>query len=155
MIVYTCPKTGGEVPSGVLTDENSFAHLPHEKVTVQCLECGDLHEIWTSEVRLAEDAQTKNRAIRTQRVARLGCHSSSRQPSFDYSATGSEICWLSPPSHEAGDDACATIVQDLLVAVELFPQTLKRPWRIACASSVLFGIADRLRCKPQVLPSQA
>jgi hypothetical protein len=37
MIVYTCRKTG---PSGVLSDENSFAHLPHEKVTVQCLEFG-------------------------------------------------------------------------------------------------------------------
>jgi hypothetical protein len=62
MIVYTCPKTGREVPSGVLTDENSFAHLPHEKVTVQCLDCGDLHAFWTSEVRLAADATNEKPA---------------------------------------------------------------------------------------------
>jgi hypothetical protein len=49
MIMYTCPKTGREVPSGVLTDENSLAHLPHEKIRVQCLVCGDLHQFWTSD----------------------------------------------------------------------------------------------------------
>jgi hypothetical protein len=59
MIVYTCPKTGRDVPSGILTDDDSFAHLPHEKVTVQCTECGDRHEYWTSEARLAEDAKDK------------------------------------------------------------------------------------------------
>ena len=62
MIVYTCPKTGREVPSGVLTDENSLAHLPHEKIRVQCLVCGDLHEFWTSEVRLAADATNEKPA---------------------------------------------------------------------------------------------
>jgi hypothetical protein len=51
--------TGRDVPSGVLTDEDSFAHLPHEKVTVQCTACGDLHEYWTSEARLAQDANNK------------------------------------------------------------------------------------------------
>ena len=56
MIVYTCPKTGRDVASGVLTDEDSFARLPHEKVTVNCSECGDLHEYWTSEARLASEA---------------------------------------------------------------------------------------------------
>jgi hypothetical protein len=42
MIVYTCPTTGRDVPSGVLTDDDSFAQLPHERVTVKCTECGDL-----------------------------------------------------------------------------------------------------------------
>ncbi len=55
MIVYTCPKTGRDISSGVLTDEDSFAHLPHERVTVKCTECGDLHEYWTSEARLASE----------------------------------------------------------------------------------------------------
>jgi hypothetical protein len=53
MIVYTCPKAGGEVPSGVLTDENSFAHLKGQRAMSRVWE---LHEFWTSEVRLAADA---------------------------------------------------------------------------------------------------
>jgi hypothetical protein len=59
MIVYTCPKTGRDVPLGVLTDDDSFAQLPHERVTVKCAECGDLHEYWTSEARLAVDPPDK------------------------------------------------------------------------------------------------
>jgi hypothetical protein len=62
MILYTCPKTRLEVPSGVLMDEKSFAHLPHDKVTVRCVECGELHEYWTSEVRLAAVATNENQA---------------------------------------------------------------------------------------------
>ena len=59
MIVYTCPTTGRDVASGVLTDDESFAQLPHERVTVKCTECGDLHEYWTSEARLAVDPPDK------------------------------------------------------------------------------------------------
>ena len=61
MIIYTCPKTGRDVSSGVLTDEDSFARLPHEKVTVNCSECGDVHEYWTSEARLAPEPAPTNK----------------------------------------------------------------------------------------------
>jgi len=47
--------------------------------------------------------------------------------SFDFFAKRIEICWLTPPFHQAGHDPRAAHVQDLYVAVELSPQTLKRP----------------------------
>jgi hypothetical protein len=55
-----CPKTERDVPSGVLTDEDNFAHLPHERVTVSCTVCSDIHEYWTSKARLAAEPSDTN-----------------------------------------------------------------------------------------------
>ena len=49
MIVFTCPRTGHDVSSGVLTDEGSFAKLPRYKMAVRCKECGGEHEWWVAE----------------------------------------------------------------------------------------------------------
>jgi transcription elongation factor Elf1 len=56
MIVFTCPKTGHDVKSGILMDENTFARIPLEKVKVHCQECGQMHEwvVGQGQLSLAE-----------------------------------------------------------------------------------------------------
>jgi hypothetical protein len=53
MIVFTCPKTGHDVKSGILTDEHTFAGLPLQKVKVQCHECGAVHEWFVGQGQLS------------------------------------------------------------------------------------------------------
>lgn len=40
MIMFTCPTTGHDVRSGVLTDERTFSQLPRHGMVVQCNGCG-------------------------------------------------------------------------------------------------------------------
>ena len=52
MIVFTCPNTGHDVSSGILTDELSFKVLPRRKMSVHCSECGAEHQWWVAEDKL-------------------------------------------------------------------------------------------------------
>jgi hypothetical protein len=54
MIVFTCPKTGHDVSSGVLTDERTFSRLPRHEMIVRCKECGGEHRWWVAEGRLGK-----------------------------------------------------------------------------------------------------
>ncbi len=48
-----------------------------------------------------------------------------RALSFDCSSKQIEICWLSHPFHQEGDDPYQAFVQHILVAVEFLPQALE------------------------------
>jgi hypothetical protein len=42
-IVFTCPVTGNEVPSGIETDKSSLEQLAPEEITLVCPHCGRPH----------------------------------------------------------------------------------------------------------------
>lgn len=54
MIVFTCPKTGHDVNSGVLADERTFSRLPRHEMIVRCKECGGEHRWWVADGRLGK-----------------------------------------------------------------------------------------------------
>ena len=58
MIVFTCPKTGHDVSSGVFADEHTFSRLPRHEMTVRCKECGGEHR-WVAEGRLGKVEQVR------------------------------------------------------------------------------------------------
>jgi hypothetical protein len=62
MVVIVCPKTGQEVPTGVVTDIESFADLPKGKSEFQCAVCGDVHEWSATDAMLAQSSASLTRA---------------------------------------------------------------------------------------------
>jgi hypothetical protein len=46
LVVITCPDTGREVPTGLVTDITTFANLPKDKTQLSCPACGQVHD-WT------------------------------------------------------------------------------------------------------------
>jgi hypothetical protein len=54
MIVFTCPETGHDVSSGVLTDEHTFSNLPRHEMVVRCKECGGEHRWWVADGKLGK-----------------------------------------------------------------------------------------------------
>ena len=56
LVVIVCPKTGQEVPTGVVTDIESFADLPRGKSQFQCAVCGDIHEWSATDAMLAQSS---------------------------------------------------------------------------------------------------
>jgi hypothetical protein len=46
-VVITCPRTGYEVPTGIVTDITSLNTLPKGKTELRCPACGEIHE-WTA-----------------------------------------------------------------------------------------------------------
>jgi hypothetical protein len=43
MVVIICPKTGQEVPTGIVTDIQTFVGLPKGETQLDCSVCGDVH----------------------------------------------------------------------------------------------------------------
>ena len=48
LVVIRCPRTGREVPTGVVTDIHDFASLPKGKTELRCPACGATH-VWSRE----------------------------------------------------------------------------------------------------------
>jgi hypothetical protein len=42
-LVFTCPKTGLDLPSGIYTDLDTLAHVGQISVKVSCIHCDDVH----------------------------------------------------------------------------------------------------------------
>jgi predicted RNA-binding Zn-ribbon protein involved in translation (DUF1610 family) len=48
MVVFTCPKTGRDVPVAIVRGDTMLRDIPHKEVEVACFECGKVHT-WTIE----------------------------------------------------------------------------------------------------------
>jgi hypothetical protein len=42
-VTITCPQTGGQIPTGIETDEATFQRLPDTPSHLQCPHCGQIH----------------------------------------------------------------------------------------------------------------
>jgi hypothetical protein len=54
-IVFTCPVTGNDVPSGIETDKSSLEQLAPEEITLLCPHCGRPHTWQIREGGLSSD----------------------------------------------------------------------------------------------------
>jgi hypothetical protein len=64
LFFIVCPKTGQEVPTGVVTNIESFADLPRGKSQFQCAVCGDVHEWSATDAMLAQSSASLTGAPR-------------------------------------------------------------------------------------------
>jgi hypothetical protein len=62
VLMLSCPTTGREFSTGIFADEETFKTLPNTVTKAACPYCGQLHQWWTSEARLAESEQTERRS---------------------------------------------------------------------------------------------
>jgi hypothetical protein len=58
MVVIICPKTGQEVPTGIVTDIQTFVGLPKGQARLDCSVCGDVHPWCASDAMLAQSSGT-------------------------------------------------------------------------------------------------
>ena len=61
-LLFMCPKTNQEAPTGIETDADVLRHLPKIETAVHCPECGEKH-FWTrDDAVLLEAPPTKHAA---------------------------------------------------------------------------------------------
>jgi hypothetical protein len=48
-LTFPCPKTNAVVETGVETDPDTLASIPHTTMRIQCPHCGEAHEFSSSE----------------------------------------------------------------------------------------------------------
>ena len=55
-IMIACPVTGQHIKTGIITDKNSFDHLPQVEVSIKCPHCGGSHSWKASNAWLGDIA---------------------------------------------------------------------------------------------------
>ena len=64
MLVIVCPKTDQEVPTGIVTDIQTFAELPKGQSKLVCSACGEVHTWSANDAMLAVSSNALVRELR-------------------------------------------------------------------------------------------